>query len=65
MITEVWARTASASALRHAGPMRAAARVASLADAAERTTGVHAPLTLAQQSALVQLPALINVCKVA
>lgn len=37
MITEVWARavSASAAALRHTGPMRAAAREASFADAAE------------------------------
>lgn len=65
MITEVWALAVSAAALRHTGPVRAAAREASFADAAEGTAGVHAPLALAQQSALVQFSALINVCKVA
>lgn len=61
MITEVWAKTASAAPLRHTGPVRAAAGEASFADTAEGTTGVHTPLTLAQQPALVQLSALINV----
>lgn len=56
---------ASAAALRHTGPVRAAACEASFADAAEGATGVDAPLALAQQTALVQLSALINVCKVA
>lgn len=55
----------SAAALRHAGPVRAAAREASFADTAEGSTGVHAPLALTQQSPLVQFSALINVCKVA
>lgn len=61
MITEVWAKTASAAPLRHTGPVRAAAGEASFADTAEGATGVHTPLTLAQQPALVQLSALINV----
>lgn len=61
MITEVWALAVSAAALRHTGPVRATAREASFADAAEGTAGVHAPLALAQQSALVQFSALINV----
>lgn len=65
MITEVWAKTASAAPLRHTGAVRAAAGEASFADTAEGATGVHTPLTLAQQPALVQLSALINVCKVA
>lgn len=38
----------SAAALRHAGPVRAAAREASFADTAEGSTGVHAPLALTQ-----------------
>lgn len=60
-ITELWAKAASAAALRHTGPVRATAGEASFADTAEGTTGVHTPLTLAQQPALVQLSALINV----
>lgn len=54
----------SAAALRHAGPVRAAAREASFADTAEGAAGVHTPLALAQQPPLVQLSALIDVCKV-
>lgn len=61
MVTEVWTMAVSATALRHTGPVRAAAREASFADAAEGATGVDAPLALAQQTALVQLSALINV----
>lgn len=61
MITKVLAKAASAAALRHTGPMGAAAGEASFADTAEGTTGVHAPLALAQQSALVQLSTLIDV----
>lgn len=57
------AKAASAAALRHTGPVRAAAREASFADAAEGAAGVDAPLALAQQPALVQLSALIYVCR--
>lgn len=53
--------SASAAALGHAGPVRAAAREASFADAAEGAARVHAALALAQQPALVQLPALVDV----
>lgn len=53
--------SASATALGHAGPVRAAAREASFADAAEGAACVHAALALAQQPALVQLPALVDV----
>jgi len=52
---------ASAAALGHAGPVRAAAREASFADAAEGAARVHAALALAQQPALVQLSALVDV----
>ena len=61
----MWAPAASAAALRHTGPVRAATREASFADTTEGTIGVDAPLALAQQTALIQLSALINVCKVA
>lgn len=64
MITDVGAEPASAAALRHTGPMRAATGEASFADTAEGTTGVHAPLALAKQPSLVQFSALIDVCKV-
>lgn len=47
MITKVLAKAASAAALRHTGPMGAAAGEASFADTTEGTTGVHAPLALA------------------
>lgn len=54
-------RATSAAALGHAGPVRAAARETGFADAAEGAARVHAALALAQQPALVQLSALIDV----
>lgn len=54
-------RITSAAALGHAGPVRAAARETGFADAAEGAARVHAALALAQQPALVQLSALIDV----
>ena len=64
LMTKVQAKVASAAPLRHAGPMRAAACEASFTDTAEGTTCVHAPLALAQQPTLIQLSALVDVCKV-